>query len=49
MALFADGSRIHPSSFSGGVKLDNGEKRSLTLSFGENEYPILAVYTSLDN
>ena len=48
MALFADGRRVHPQSFDEGIKLDDGEKRSLTLSFGENEYPILAVYTSLN-
>ncbi|MCZ4253724.1 hypothetical protein [Pseudoalteromonas shioyasakiensis] len=48
MALFADGRRVHPQSFDEGIKLDDDEKRSLTLSFGENEYPILAVYTSLD-
>ncbi|MCF2917593.1 MULTISPECIES: hypothetical protein [Pseudoalteromonas] len=48
MALFADGRRLHPLAFDEGIKLDDGEKRSLTLSFGENEYPILAVYTSLD-
>ncbi len=43
MALFADGRRVHPQSFDEGIKLDDDEKRSLTLSFGENEYPILAI------
>jgi len=46
MALFANGSRKSPLSLPEGVKLDDGEQRSFTISFGESDYPILAVYTS---
>ncbi|KPH65487.1 hypothetical protein AMS58_05670 [Pseudoalteromonas porphyrae] len=46
MALFADGSRKGPSSLTDGIKLDDGELRSVTVSFGEADYPILAIYTS---
>ncbi|MCQ8878804.1 hypothetical protein NQT69_12400 [Pseudoalteromonas shioyasakiensis] len=46
MALFADGSRRSPFSFPDAIKLDDGEQRSFTLSFGESNYPILTIYTS---
>lgn len=46
MALFADGSRLSPVSTIDNLKLEDGEQRSLTISFGSNDFPILAVYTS---
>ncbi len=46
MALFANGGRKSPLSLPDGVKLEDGEQRSFTISFGESDYPILAVYTS---
>lgn len=46
MALFANGSRKSPLSIPDGVKLEDGEQRSFTISFGESDYPILTVYTS---
>ena len=46
MALFADGSRRSPFSFPDAIKLDDGEQRSFTLSFGESNYPLLTIYTS---
>lgn len=46
MALFADGTRLSPTSVVDNLKLEDGEQRSITLSFGSNSFPILAVYTS---
>lgn len=48
MALFADGQRKAPVSMTEGVKLDRGERRSFTVSFGDADYPILSVYSSND-
>jgi len=46
MALFADGRRISPMALADNIKLDDGEQRSLTLSFGEDNFPILSIFTS---
>ncbi|MBB1291604.1 hypothetical protein [Pseudoalteromonas sp. SR41-4] len=46
MALFADGRRVAPISLAENVKLEDGEQRSLTLSFGEDNFPILSIFTS---
>ena len=46
MALFADGRRVAPISLAENIKLEDGEQRSLTLSFGEDNFPILSIFTS---
>ncbi|MBB1334326.1 hypothetical protein H5154_10615 [Pseudoalteromonas sp. SR44-5] len=46
MALFADGRRISPMALADNIKLDDGEQRTLTLSFGEDNFPILSIFTS---
>lgn len=46
MALFADGRRISPMALADNIKLEDGEQRSLTLSFGVDFYPILSIFTS---
>ncbi|MBE0379985.1 hypothetical protein [Pseudoalteromonas prydzensis] len=46
MALFADGRRVAPMALADNIKLDDGEQRTLTLSFGEDNYPILSIFTS---
>ncbi|WP_404343549.1 hypothetical protein [Pseudoalteromonas mariniglutinosa] len=46
MALFADGRRVTPLALTENIKLDDGEQRSLTLSFGEYNYPILSIFSS---
>ncbi|HEA16037.1 MAG: hypothetical protein ACTH4U_14965 [Pseudoalteromonas prydzensis] len=46
MALFADGRRVAPMALADNIKLDDGEQRSLTLSFGEDNFPILSIFTS---
>ena len=46
MALFADGRRVAPIALADNIKLEDGEQRSLTLSFGEDNYPILTIFTS---
>ena len=44
MALFADGSRISPRSKI--LNFKGNETQSVTVSFGEHKFPILAIYTS---
>ncbi len=44
LALFADGSRSEPLVFTSNFK--GKETQSLTLSFGENKFPILSIYSS---
>jgi hypothetical protein len=44
LALFADGSRSEPLTFTSNFK--GKETQSLTLSFGENKFPILSIYSS---
>jgi hypothetical protein len=44
LALFADGSRSEPLAFTNNFK--GKETQSLTLSFGENKFPILSIYSS---
>jgi hypothetical protein len=44
LALFADGSRSVPLAFTSNFK--GKETQSLTLSFGENKFPILSIYSS---
>lgn len=44
LALFADGSRSEPLAFTSNFK--GKETQSLTLSFGENKFPILSIYSS---
>lgn len=46
MALFADGKRLSPIGLSDNLKLEDGEQRSITISFGADDFPILAIYTS---
>ena len=46
MALFADGRRISPMALADNIKLEDGEQRTLTLSFGEDNFPILSIFTS---
>lgn len=48
MALFADGQRVSPRKFPRGIKLEDGEQRTLTIDFGNYIYPILAVYSSVE-
>lgn len=47
MGLFADGSRFVPQENK--LQFEGGEIQSITVSFGENKFPILAIYTSLDH
>jgi hypothetical protein len=44
LALFADGSRSAPLAFTS--NFTGKETQSLTLSFGENKFPILSIYSS---
>ncbi len=46
MGLFADGSRFVPQENK--LQFEGGEIQSITVSFGEYKFPILAIYTSLD-
>lgn len=46
MALFADGKRLSPIGLADSLKLEDGEQRSITISFGSDDFPILAIYTS---
>ncbi|NMP16326.1 hypothetical protein [Thalassotalea sp. Y01] len=41
LALFANGERKQPSDFK--LNFDANETQSLTISFGENKFPILAI------
>ncbi len=43
MALFADGTRTTPSTFK--VSFEGQEIQSMTISFGENKFPILSITT----
>lgn len=43
MALYADGSRIHP--YQTKISFKGKETQTLTLAFGNSKYPILQVYT----
>ena len=47
LALLADGSRISPNEYKLSVK--GSETVSVTISFGESKFPILAVYTNHPN
>ena len=47
MGLFADGSRFVPQENK--LQFEGGETQSITVSFGEYKFPILAIYTSLDS
>ena len=47
MGLFADGSRFVPQDNK--LQFEGGETQSITVSFGEYKFPILAIYTSLDS
>lgn len=47
MGLFADGSRFVPQENK--LQFEGGEIQSITVSFGEYKFPILAIYTSLDH
>lgn len=44
MALFADGSRRSPLEYK--LNFSGDEVQSMTLNFGENNFPILAIYAS---
>lgn len=44
MALFANGSRRTPQEFK--LNFSGDEVQSMTLNFGENNFPILAIYAS---
>ena len=44
MALFADGSRLSPVA--NNLHFKGKETQSITVSFGEHKFPILAIYTS---
>ncbi|MEP1447695.1 MAG: hypothetical protein ABJK37_16440 [Paraglaciecola sp.] len=43
MALFADGNRSTPLEFK--VSFRGKETQSITVSFGENKFPILSIFT----
>lgn len=43
MALFADGKRKSPPAFN--VSFEGQETQSITVSFGENKFPILSIGT----
>lgn len=47
MGLFADGSRFVPQENK--LQFEGGEVQSITVSFGEYKFPVLAIYTSLDS
>ena len=47
MGLFADGSRFVPQENK--LQFEGGEVQSITVSFGEYKFPILAIYTSLNS
>ena len=46
IALLADGSRISPLEFE--LNFKGKETQSITVSFGENKFPILSIYSSND-
>ncbi len=46
MALFADGSRSYPAEIK--LNFEGKETQSITVSFGENKFPILSVQTSTE-
>ena len=46
MALFADGSRGYPAEIK--LNFEGKETQSITVSFGENKFPILSVQTSTE-
>ena len=43
MALFANGERVSPLAFK--LSFEGNETQSITVSFGENKFPILAIKT----
>jgi len=45
MALFADGSRKSPLALK--VTFEGKETKSITVSFGENKFPILSITTEI--
>ena len=46
MALFANGKRESPKEFK--LNFKGEETQSITVSFGENKYPILSLYTGIE-
>lgn len=46
LALFADGSRHSPSELK--LNFEGNETQSITVSFGENKFPILSIMTEVD-
>ncbi len=46
MALFADGSRNYPAEIK--LNFEGKETQSITVSFGENKFPILSIQTSTE-
>ena len=47
MALFADGSRANPQAYK--LNFSGNQTQSITVSFGENKFPILSLYTNNDS
>jgi len=46
MALFANGERKNPAHYKTNFK--GNETRSFTVSFGENKFPILSIYSNYE-